>query len=847
MKTTLLLFLLLCSGWVTAQKATQWLSLTPIQVEKPVLAHQKDVDNKTFSEKMLLDYSFLNIRDLHPDENRPEKYFRQLSWQKASLEGDTLVASPVAEGYTLNYYAVYFNNTEWVKGKLVFNLFGNAEIYLDGTRKLVYNENKPVQKTISCELVPGKHTLLIKTVTQGGKVAAARFEAETSVTEDALSFTTSPKRGKNIYDVLNGKRILNLSLSPSGRYTIVNIRETEDGKGSSTIHVYRVDNKEIVYSFPNGNISPQWVPGKDELSFLKKEGNGNSLYVYNIDKQELRCLIKEDKEIKNYTWSPDLSYLIYYKSENYTDDKWELRKLSGIEDRQSYYRHRSWLCKFDFSTGLHSRLTWGNLSTSLMDISHDGKYLLFSTSYPDYSEFPYRKQSVYLLNVKEKKLDTLWKDRRFSIYCSFSPDDTQLLINGGPSAFGKTGENIGKNALANQYDNQLYIYTLSTKQTEPITYNFHPSVNNAYWHTDGNIYITATDADYVHLFRYDVKAGKMSPIKCPGDIILRTSIAEKGQTMMYSASNVTYPPVIYTLDLNNLQAKEWDNPSQQQYENVVFGPVKDWVYPYKKGTTIDGRYYLPADFDPNKKYPLIVYYYGGTTPVERSFASRYPFNLYAANGYVVYVLQPSGTIGYGQEFSARHQNNWGKITANEIISATKAFLREHPFIDDSRVGCMGASYGGFTTMYLTTQTNLFACAISHAGISSLDGYWGDGYWGYSYSTNATGYSFPWNRKDIYVDQSPLFNADKINTPLLLIHGTKDVNVPTAQSMQLYTALQLLNKDVELVFVKDADHHVVEYKQRILWNNTILAYFAKYLKNQPEWWKNLYPDKNLEGK
>jgi putative alanyl dipeptidyl peptidase len=157
---------------------------------------------------------------------------------------------------------------------------------------------------------------------------------------------------------------------------------------------------------------------------------------------------------------------------------------------------------------------------------------------------------------------------------------------------------------------------------------------------------------------------------------------------------------------------------------------------------------------------------------------------------------------------------------------------------------MGASYGGFTTMYLTTRTDLFTCAIAHAGISSITGYWGDGYWGYSYSTCATAHSFPWNRKDIYVDQSPLFNADKVNTPILLIHGTKDVNVPTAQSIQFYTALKLLGKEAELVFVKDSDHTVTDYHLRILWNNTILAYFAKYLKDQPAWWENIYKEKNL---
>lgn len=96
---------------------------------------------------------------------------------------------------------------------------------------------------------------------------------------------------------------------------------------------------------------------------------------------------------------------------------------------------------------------------------------------------------------------------------------------------------------------------------------------------------------------------------------------------------------------------------------------------------------------------------------------------------------------------------------------------------------MGASYGGFTTEYLTTQTDISACAISHAGISTIAGYWGEGYWGYGYSTNASAHAYPWNRRDIYVDQSPLFNADKVKVPILLIHGTKDVNVPTGQSIQ----------------------------------------------------------------
>ncbi len=830
-----------CTLNALGQQATQWLALTPVQIEKPVLENVKDVDNKIFTADMLLKTNHLNISQFTPELAKPEKQYRSLSWEEARTEQDTVMSSGKTGEHTLNHYAVYLANEQWLKGEFQVTLFGPSEIYINNEKKLTYTETAKATKTIPCEFVPGKQTVIVKTVSEGGKAFALSFKVKEPESA-AIAFSLSPKRGKNIYDILNGKHINRAELSPSGKYAIITLQNTVDGKTTTTTQICRSDNKEVVYAFDNYVQALKWIPGKDEISYLRKEGNGHSLYAYSPEKKQLQCLIKEDPEINNYTWSPDLSYLIYYKNENYAENDWKLRKLSGIEDRQPYYRYRSWLNKFDFATGLHSRLTWGNLTTSLMDISHDGSQLLFSTSRPDYTEYPYHKQSVYLLNLKNHRLDTLWENRTYSISCSFSPDDKHLLISGGPSAFGKTGENIGKNPIANQYDTQLYIYDIASKKVTPITKDFHPSVTQTDWRKDGKLYIVANDADYVRLFVYT--NNKISRVNCPGDIIRSISIPENGDRMFYMASGVSSPAVVYERNLTNGETRVWENPSAAQYENIVFGDVKEWDYNYKKGTVIDGRYYLPTNFDPSKKYPLIVYYYGGTTPTERSFGGRYPFNLYAANGYVVYVLQPSGAIGYGQEFSARHQNNWGKITGNEIISATKAFLKAHPFIDATKVGCMGASYGGFTTMYLTTQTDIFTCAIAHAGISSITGYWGDSYWGYGYSTNATAHSFPWNRKDIYVDQSPLFNADKVNTPLLLIHGTKDVNVPTAQSMQFYTALKLLGKDAELVFVKDSDHVVVDYDLRILWNNTILAYFAKYLKGEPDWWKNIYKDKNL---
>jgi len=144
------------------------------------------------------------------------------------------------------------------------------------------------------------------------------------------------------------------------------------------------------------------------------------------------------------------------------------------------------------------------------------------------------------------------------------------------------------------------------------------------------------------------------------------------------------------------------------------------------------------------------------------------------------------------------------------------------------------------TMSLVTKTDLFAAAISHAGISSLSGYWGEGYWGYTYSSVATAGSFPWNRKDIYVDRSPLFNADKIKTPILLLHGGADTNVPTGESIQMFTALKVLGRETEFITFPGENHLILTYAKRILFNKTILAWFDRWLKNQPDWWNDLYP-------
>ena len=274
------------------------------------------------------------------------------------------------------------------------------------------------------------------------------------------------------------------------------------------------------------------------------------------------------------------------------------------------------------------------------------------------------------------------------------------------------------------------------------------------------------------------------------------------------------------------------------------GEGGEYEFTSSRGDLINGFYVLPPDFDSTKKYPLLVHYYGGCSPSARYAIGSYSPQYYAAQGYVFYVINPSGAAGFGQEFASRHVNTAGQGVAEDILEGVERFCKDHPFVDTKHIGCFSASYGGFMTQLLLTKSDMFAAGISHAGISDHTSYWGEGYWGYSYSEVSMANSYPWTHKDLYVDNSPLYMADKIRTPLLFLHGSADTNVPIGESIQMFTALKLLGNDTAFVVVDGENHGIREYAKRRQWLRTISAWFAKYLKEDPTWWNELYPEKEL---
>lgn len=494
------------------------------------------------------------------------------------------------------------------------------------------------------------------------------------------------------------------------------------------------------------------------------------------------------------------------------------------------------------SGGTVRRLTAGPITTGSVAFSDDGERLLFTRSVEDLAERPFERTELWELDLVSFGARKL-RDSRWLAEASYSPDGSRLLIRAGASEFGAAGRAVPDDVIPNEYDGELYVWDPLAGAVDAITRDFDPAVESASWcAADGNIYLRAEERDYVRLFRYDLSARAFAQLDVGADVVEAVDVARRVPVAVVTVSSPWVAPSLVAVDLTPGMSQPLDQPAKAHFAHVRRGTVESWSFTSSRDNDVDGRVYLPPDFDPAATYPCIVYYYGGTGPVGREFGGRYPKEWWAAQGYVVYVPQPSGATGYGQLRSAQHVNDWGETTSTEVIEGVRQFLATHSYVDPKRVGCIGASYGGFLTMLLVTQTDLFAAAVSHAGISSLAGYWGEGYWGYSYSSVATAESFPWNRRDVYVDQSPIFHADKVKTPILLTHGTADTNVPVGESDAFYTALKLVGAPVEYVQVEGLDHHITDHAKRVVWSRTIVAWFDRWLKGQPEWWNELWPDR-----
>ena len=836
MKQLFLILLFIGSLKAVAQETllNELYATQPVEVVKPFAVDSVDAKNRKFEQENLL-----NLNLTIPEQAAFTKSY------VADTAGFFHLRAFAGKPF-VQLFSFYVQSDGFGTANVTITSPNMLEIYVDDqleSTKRTKEDSLHLAKEVSAELTPYPRAsrvvikLLCDTDCEGALKITVKNQSKDSKRELAISHQA--QRKIVLDDVILGKRVTDISVSSQGNYALINYADNYGASSTTSTELYTVrTGRSITIDRGRQKAQLRWMPKTEQLYFVQREGQQSNLITINPATLEEHVLAKNIPN-EQINLAPDEKAFFYAKAEETARNNDAVFRMQTLTERTGGTPPVSLLYRYDLSTGLTRQLTFGSRSTSLNDISSDGKLLLYSISEEIITERPFRKSSLFCLHLETMQVDTLWSDDKYAGRAVFSPDAKKILITGGPESFGGIGLNIDEGQIANNYDTQAFIMDLSTKAIDPVTKDFHPSIQQADWQSDGLIYFQVEDEDRVAVYAYNPANRKYTKLPLKEDVINQFRIADFAPVMGYTGMSVSNSSRAYLYNLKDRKTTLIADPYREQLAHLKIGEVKDFDFVNSDGTEIKGYYYLPPDFDPERKYPLIVNFYGGTSPTSRRFESRYPMHVYAALGYVVYVLQPSGATGFGQKFSALHVNTWGIRSADDIIEGTKKFVQDNPFVDERRIGCIGASYGGFMTMYLQTKTDLFAAAVSHAGISSISSYWGEGYWGYSYSSAASADSYPWNNYDLYVHQSPLFNADKINTPLLLLHGTSDTNVPPGESIQMYTALKILGKTVELIQVRGEDHHILTYDKRLKWNESIFAWFEKWLKDDPAWWDSLY--------
>lgn len=800
----------------------------PYSVAQPWMADSVNIKGEAFDLKQLLD--------------------SPLSFTLLNKGKEVTAAQLLADKQDALHLASFcVSNTQRTKATIAVEGLEQYRLFVDGEQVAV---NGDKAETI---LTPSQHTVVIKYLTRKNASSDKKSIKLTVTAANGAPLSVgdaAAKRAYNIYDVICAPNYPSVSISPNGKFIVV--RKTwVDRKGNNhSISELRNSQTNRVMATFEENV--KWMPASNKLYFTQKasdssiageEKQDGTLQLITINPLTMeREVLAANIPDGWFQFTPDEKTLIYTL---YTEGRKKDAQVYDVkepDDRQPGWRSRSYLAKFDLVSGVLQPLTFGYHNVYLSDISADSRYLLIGKSEERLTKRPTTLNSYYRLNLNDMSVETLIEKGEFLNSAQFSPDGKSILVSASPEAFNGIGKNVEEGQTPSMIDTQLYLMTLSDKKVRPLTRDFNPNVQSTEWSkVDGNIYFTAEDKDCVHLFQLNPKSGKFTLLKTPEEYIKSFSLASSAAEMAFSGQSASNADRLYKMNTKALKSQLVDDLSARELKDVELGECKAWNFVNSRGDTLCCRYYLPPHFDAAKKYPMIVNYYGGCSPTSRMFQSRYPHHVYAAMGYVVLVVNPSGATGFGQKFSARHVDTAGEGVAEDIISSTQTFCDEHAFVNRKKIGCIGASYGGFMTQYLQTKTDLFAAAISHAGISDHTSYWGEGYWGYSYSEVSMANEYPWTNKHLFVDQSPLYNADKIHTPLLFVHGTADNNVPVGESIQLYTALKLLGRPTAMVLVDGQDHHIIDYEKRLKWQNTIFAWFAKWLQDDASWWTEMYGD------
>ena len=660
-------------------------------------------------------------------------------------------------------------------------------------------------------------------------------------------------------------------LSPDGQRVAFVVKTIDERKYEYRSAIWIAQTKDGLvkrFTFGAANATnPTWSPDGRWLAFVseregeptgkdsseqKKRGKGKAqIWLIPTDGGEARQLTFMPHGASNPTWSPDSQRLVFCAPVGPLDEENEDGKplpKARVIDRLWYrldgvgfiYERRQhlFLLNIEVGNGEPQQLTDGDWDDSDPAWSPDGTQLSFVSSREE-DRWRLPCSDLYTLSLANGQTGELRRLTDGSLSCgvpSWSPDGktiaflATLKLRSANHVDLYTIAHAGQNSpqcLTTEFEGSCMDWTNSDMSDD------HLLITPAWAENGKTLYVLAAQRGASRIFAVPATGtGSQVATVTPGNVhVMDFSASQAKSALALLIEDPTHVGEIFLCSTTTPgELRRLTGFNDALLEELALATPEYMPYTGADGWAMDGWIMKPRDFDPAKKYPLIVEIHGGPN-TQYGYGFFHEMQLLVAQGYVVLYTNPRGSCGYGREFALAVRGDWGTKDSLDIMAGVDALVQKG-YIDAQRMGVTGGSYGGFMTNWLIGHTNRFKVAITDRSVTNLASDFGSGDFGWTFADDELE-TTPWDNLDRYMQHSPIKYVKNIQTPLLIIHSEQDLRCNIEQAEQLFAALKYLGREVLFVRFEGQSHGLSRGghpKLRLERLKHIQGWFEKYLKS-----------------
>ena len=658
------------------------------------------------------------------------------------------------------------------------------------------------------------------------------------------------KRAITFDDLIAMHRVSDPQVSPDGKWVayVVATPEMRANRSLSNVWIVPANGGEERQLTRSGSDSrPRWSPDGKQIAFLSSRDGATEIYVMPVHDGEASRVTFLSTDVDNEIWSPDGKWMAFISRvypdcrddacNKVRDEAAAKNPLKAHVATHLLYRH--WTAWADGKRS-HLFVTAVTKGTP-RDLTPGADYDVppFNLGAPEAIAFSPDSTGICFTADTQKDEALSTNGDLFTVPVSGESQPKRITTNKGDDwgpAYSPDGKWIAyRSQMTARYESdrwRLMLYNRSNGAHTDLTPNFDRDIESYAWSPDSQtIDFQAEDKAEMPIYSIAAAPGN-SPKKVVADGFNgEFSLSTGGKRLVFARSSLVYPAEIFSANSDGTDVRQMTHQNVALLAPLELPAAEPFWFTGANNTKVEGLLLKPPHFDATKKYPMLLLVHGGPQGAwDDDWGYRWNPQVMAAPGYVVVMINPTGSTGYGQKFTDAIQSDWGGKPYVDLMDGVDYAIAHFPFIDSTQLAEAGGSYGGYMTDWIATHTGRFRCLISHAGPYDLVSMYGatEELWFVEHDLRGT----PWSDPETYAKWSPSTYAaalGKFHTPMLVIDGELDFRVPYTQDLELFTALQRQGVPSKLIIFPNEGHWVLKPQNSKLWYREFLDWLATYLK------------------